>query len=265
MAPRALLALILPACAAACGGEDRPDPAPPVAGACGGALGAAAQPILRGAIDEGDPAVVAVNTLDVDCQRAGAPACTGTLVSPDVVLTAAHCVGELPPEAFAVLLGSTADPGRGELGAGLEGALFRVAAARVHPGFDAATLANDVALLRLDGEAEVAPARRPAAALGEALSGATARVVGFGLADEHPAFAKRDGEVLLSGVAALEVVYRGAPAMTCAGDSGGPVFATIAGEELLVAVTSRGDAACEDHGVGVRVDALPPSFFEAPW
>lgn len=265
MAPRAPLALLLAACAAACGGEPDPDD-PPSAGACEGASGVAAQPIVRGEVDGGDPAVVAVNTLDVDCQRAGVPACTGALVAPDVVLTAAHCVGELPPEAFGVLVGPTADPGRGELGEGLEGAFFRVAAVRMHPGFDATTLANDVALLRLEGEAPGAPARRPGAPLDdEALAGTAARVVGFGLADEGPAFAKREGEVRLSDVGALEVIYEGAPAMTCAGDSGGPVFAMIGGEELLVAVTSRGDTACEDHGVGIRVDALPPSLFEAPW
>jgi secreted trypsin-like serine protease len=263
MASRELFAWFLSVCAAGCGGEDALDPAS--LGACGAALGKSQQAIVNGELDAADAAVASVNSLDVDCQRAGAPACTGTLVAKDAILTAAHCVGEFPPEAFAVLFGATSDPGRGALGAGLEGSFFRVAGVRVHPGFDPKTLANDVALLRLEGEPKVPPAPRLEAPPGDSLVGATARVVGFGRSDAAPAFAKREGAVQVAEATDLTLVYRGDPAMTCDGDSGGPVFATVAGVEVLVAVTSRGDAACADHGVAVRVDALGPSFFEEAW
>jgi secreted trypsin-like serine protease len=256
------MALLFAACAAGCGDDA---PAPPPAGSGCAAAGEAALPIVRGALDAEDPAVVAVNTLDVDCQRAGAPACTGTLIAPDVALTAAHCVAEVPPERLGVLLGATADPGQGELGAGLEGSFFRVAARRLHPAFDPATLANDVALLRLDGEAQAPPVALPEAPIAGPLEGAAARVVGFGQADEAPAFAKREGTVAVTAASAAELTYEGAPSMTCAGDSGGPVLMTLDGTERLVAVTSHGDAACADFGVAIRADALPHSFLWGGW
>lgn len=251
--------------AAACAPEEEAPALTAAAGACAASFGEAAQAIMDGALDAGDPAVVAVNTLDVDCQRGGAPACTGTLIAGDLALTAAHCVGELPPEGLVVLLGATADPGRGQLGAGLEAQLFRVAGIRLHPDFDAETLAGDVALLRLEGAAPAPPAALPSAALAEPLAGAAARVVGFGQAEDPPAFAKRDGSVVVREASAGELVYEDAPAMTCAGDSGGPVFMTIDGVERLVGVTSHGDVGCTDHGVAIRVDALPPSFLTEAW
>jgi secreted trypsin-like serine protease len=228
-------------------------------------MGQSAQALRAGQIDENDAAIVAVNTLDVDCLRAGALACTGTLIAPDVVLTAAHCVGEYPPEAFGVLAGALADPGRGPLGAGLDGSFFRVIGVRVHPLFDPATFAHDLALLRLDGAAPAPPLPRLEGLLDEALVGATARVVGFGFADEGPVGAKRQGTVELTAITERELVYKGAPSMTCSGDSGGPVLLTIAGVERLVGVTSRGDAACVDHGVAERVDGPSSAFFEAAW
>jgi secreted trypsin-like serine protease len=264
---RLALALLAAAGAAGCGDAGVPPAAEPVPGevdVCSPEVGESAQASLGGEIDAEDPAVVAVNTLDIDCTRAGAPACTGTLVAPDVVLTAAHCVGEYPPEAFGVLFGAQADAGRGPLGSGLDGSFFRVIGVRVHPEFDPIALLNDVALLQLEAEPAVPPARL-AAPMDASIVGAQARIVGFGLAEGEPAYAKRRGTVAVTAASPQEITYGSDPSMTCSGDSGGPVFLTVQGLEVLIGVTSRGDPACADHGVGIRVDALPSDFFDAAW
>lgn len=232
---------------------------------CGDGLGHASAAIRAGSIDDGDPAVVAVNTLDVACLRTGTPECTGTLIAPDTVLTAAHCVGEYPPEDFVVLFGTLADQGQGPLGEGIDGSLFHVTALRRDPAFDPGTLAGDLALLRLDHPAAVTPRDRQTAAIDAALVGQTAAVVGFGRADTGPPTRKRRGTVSIKEISATEITYDPDPAMTCDGDSGGPLLMTMDNREVVIGVTSRGDAACADHGVAIRVDAAPSSFFETPW
>lgn len=270
-APPAALARVvclLSALLVGCGGEDTSSPpsTDPAGGdACSAEVGQGAQALRVGQIDAEDAAIVAVNTLDVDCLRAGAPACTGTLIAPDVVLTAAHCVGEYPPESFGVLFGALSDPGRGPLGSGLDGSFFRVIGVRVHPLFEPATFAHDLALLRLAGEAHVPPVPRFEGPLEGALVGSKARVVGFGFADEGPVGAKRHGTVEVTEISERELVYKSAPSMTCSGDSGGPVLMTIDGVERIVGVTSRGDGACVDHGVAARLDEPSSAFFEAAW
>jgi len=107
--------------------------------------------------------------------------------------------------------------------------------------------------------------RRRTAPLDASIAGQAAAVVGYGRADEGPATQKRRGAVIVQATSERDITYGPDPAMTCDGDSGGPLLLTIDNEELVVGVTSRGDAACADHGVAIRLDAAPPSFFEAPW
>jgi len=253
MPPRLLTAslLLLTACGDA--SQATPDAASADA-SCDELMEQRVQAVIGGDLDDAHGSVVAVNRLGAECVRAGDPWCTGTLVAPDRVLTAAHCVN--PPAAifYGVLLGPTADEGFGYLGVGLEGRFFRVAHVRLHPGYDATTKANDLAVVMLDQSADATPVPLLEASLDASDVGESLVVVGYGESGEEPRFRKRVGDVVLTSVDASELRYEDAPAMTCSGDSGGPVLVPGGDGERLAAVTSRGDTACVEYGIGVRVD-----------
>ncbi len=205
--------------------------------------------ITAGAPTTGDLGVAAL-------LEGGTLVCTATLVSPRVLLTAAHCLPDgSTPVAF---FGSAPQSG---------GITIPVIATARHPHFDAATLANDVAMALL-GEAAPAgatPWPLPTAPLDPSSVGLPLRIVGFGAtgpSDTSPP-QKRTGTTTIASLSAETLTFDASPSQTCTGDSGGPAFATIGGVETLVGVTSSGDAQCDASARDVRVDAV--ASFIAPW
>jgi MYXO-CTERM domain-containing protein len=189
--------------------------------------------------DDRDLGVVA---LEVE----GRPYCSGTLIAPRVVLTAAHCVVDQPP--IRVFAGS--QPGDGGTTAG-------VVEVRIEPSFDRPSLRGDVATLVLDDAVDAPSWPILAAEDAAALAGGTLRLVGFGKAsaDDTAPLRKRMGTASVATVDATSFGFTPSPSQTCMGDSGGPAFATVGGVEYLAGVTSSGDVQCLLHATDVRADA----------
>lgn len=157
--------------------------------------------LIVGGAASAEPAVVAL-------EQGGAVACSGSVVAPHAVLTAAHCLTDPRPIT-------------------IEG---RTVVARIAiPTFEPATLAHDLALAIVASPFTIAPL-----ALGMP-TGGEIQLVGFG---EPMPNVQRQGIATITALETLQILSAG-PAFTCDGDSGGPALANGA----IVGVTSSGDCA----------------------
>lgn len=218
-----------------------------------------AQRVVNGTDAPGDAAVVALVARRTRCT--GEPLtllCSGALIAPDVVLTAAHCVNIFGPEGpYEIFLGA-------ELLPEPQGRFVQVAGAVLHPDYEPRTHAFDVALLRLATPVEVPPIALPEPASLPLAQGTPARVLGFGDTKDANALAGRRRQGMLSVLEVTESAFRAgpAPSMSCVGDSGGPVLVNNGEREVLAGITVSGDVACRTEAVNVRVDVLRDTFLE---
>ncbi|TNF33379.1 MAG: trypsin-like serine protease [Deltaproteobacteria bacterium] len=197
--------------------------------------------------------------------------CSGTLVTPDVVVTAAHCLTSqrgkklvtTAPEQVAIYFGDGTYTDS-------NGAAYAAVETLVYPGYDANALVNDIALIRISPPmTAIAPVPVLPHALGfsSANVGETLNFAGFG-EDENGAYnTKLQADGVLAGlgcavsgcwnagVAASQFSYTQYDSGPCFGDSGGPAFVNRGGTWYLAGVTSYGDNTCTQYGVSTRVDA----------
>lgn len=209
--------------------------------------------------------------------------CTGTIIAPNAVLTAAHCACPLSA-ARKVYVTNSINVSQGDA--------IQVVSSHVPDGVDCSKLTSrslsvayqeyakgDIAILLLNSRTAV----KPDAVVADTAAADSSRgtIVGFGYTETGTQGDKKFASTLIVSSHCLgragpnsepdatyygcvperEAVAQGPGGVdTCAGDSGGPIFvSTKAGDRGVLGVTSRGvvpiNQGCGHGGIYARVDS----------
>ncbi len=217
------------------------------------------------------------------------PICSGTLISPNVFLTASHCTSyftqELAPNGWTAYVSFDGSIPFGSLTSNST-TLIAVSAVVTNPNFNQSQSdSGDIGALVLASNVQgVTPATLPVCGLLDQLRaqnglktavftpvgyGLQNRVVGGGVPffqDLNPIprmFTFSSFNSLNPGYLRLSQNPSTGNGGTCYGDSGGPNFFTVNGQQVLAAITITGDSVCRATNVDYRLDTASAQAFFA--
>lgn len=193
----------------------------------------------------------------------GLPHCTGTVVGPKTILTAAHCVAgyeqQIAAGKFTFTTGASAfNPDRtfkivlGDYPRDQNSGYF----------YNAQSYEDDIAVVYLDAATDISPIPvHTGNPDWDALKPLPILFVGYGFnvidGDLVGAGIKREAQWKVDRVDNRTIAWANSSTSTCQGDSGGPALFTHTSSFLLVAVTSVGDEGCT-YGRNTRLDSYQP-------
>jgi len=216
------------------------------------------------------------------------PICSGTLIAPNVFLTASHCTAyftsTLAPRGYTAYASFDPSIPFGELTSN-KTKLVAVSFVVTNPNYNQSQSdSGDIGALVLDSTVKLTPATLPACGLLDqlvatnGLKGAVFTAVGYGVQnrvvgggvpyfqDMNPIprmYAFSSFNSLNGGYIRLSQNPATGDGGTCFGDSGGPNFFTVNGQQLLAAITITGDSVCRSTNVDYRLDTASAQAFFA--
>jgi trypsin len=217
------------------------------------------------------------------------PICSGTMITSNVFLTASHCTAyftqELAPEGYVAYVSLDQSIPFGSLTTN-QTKLLAVSHVVSNPNYNASQSdSGDIGALILQrGVSGVTPATLPACNLLDqlvaqnGLKTATFTAVGYGVQnrvvgggvpyfqDLNPIprmFSFSSFNSLNGGYIRLSQNSSTGNGGTCFGDSGGPNFFTLNGQQLIAAITITGDSVCRSTNVDYRLDTPSAQAFLA--
>lgn len=217
------------------------------------------------------------------------PICSGTMITPNVFLTASHCTAaftqDFAPEGFVAFVSLDQSIPFGSLSSN-KTQLLPVAHVVTNPNFNQAQSdSGDIGVLILERNVRgVTPATLPTCGLLDQLVaqnglktatftnvgyGVQNRVVGGGVPffqDLNPIprmFSFSSFNSLNGGYLRLSQNPSTGNGGACFGDSGGPNFLTVDGQQVIVSITITGDAVCRSTNVAYRLDTVSAQGFFA--